>query len=185
MLAIGQLDEATAAAEALQRIADSFATEMVGAMALQCRGALLLATGEAGEALRTLDSAHAAWQRIGVPYEAARTKALLAAACTAAGDDEGRRMHAQAAKAGFERLGASVPASAGGAHGRSENAGGLSGREIEVLRLVASGKTNREIATTLSLSVKTVDRHVSNILTKLDVSSRAAATAYAYEHDLL
>jgi DNA-binding NarL/FixJ family response regulator len=121
---------------------------------------------------------------MGVPYEVARTRILLASACAVAGDDDGHRMHTHAAKAALERLGVSAAAHAA-APGRGTGARGMSARELEVLRLVASGKTNREIASTLSLSVKTIDRHVSNILTKLDVASRAAATAYAYENDLL
>jgi DNA-binding NarL/FixJ family response regulator len=63
--------------------------------------------------------------------------------------------------------------------------GGLTAREVEVLRLVAAGKTNRTIAADLVLSEKTVARHLSNIFTKLGLSTRAAATAYAYEHDLV
>ena len=58
-------------------------------------------------------------------------------------------------------------------------------RELQVLRLVARGKTNKVIARELALSEKTIDRHVSNIFTKIDVSSRAAATAFAYEHKLI
>ena len=67
----------------------------------------------------------------------------------------------------------------------AEASSGLSSRELEVLRLLATGKTNRAIADEMVLAVRTVDRHVSNIFTKLGVSSRAAATAYAYEHDLV
>jgi DNA-binding NarL/FixJ family response regulator len=63
--------------------------------------------------------------------------------------------------------------------------GALTGREVEVLRLVAAGKTNRAIAASLDISEKTVARHLSNIFTKLDLPSRSAATAYAYEHKLL
>ena len=67
----------------------------------------------------------------------------------------------------------------------SEAGAQLTARELEVLRLVASGRTNRAIAAKLFLSEKTVDRHLSNIFDKLDVSSRAAATAFAYTHKLV
>ena len=109
-------------------------------------------------------------------------------ACRALGDADSARLELEAARGIFARLGAAVdldrlarpdgdPTSGG--------RGGLSPRELEVLRLVATGKTNREIADELVVSARTVDRHVSNIFAKLHVSSRAAATAYAYEHQLV
>ena len=62
---------------------------------------------------------------------------------------------------------------------------GLTPRELQVLRLVSAGKTNAAIAAELFLSERTVERHLSNIFTKLDLSTRAAATAWAYEHDVI
>jgi DNA-binding NarL/FixJ family response regulator len=112
---------------------------------------------------------------------------LLGVACRGLGDRESADLEFAAARAVFDDLGARPDRDRLDAvatrSGRDTTA--LTPREREVLRLVAAGKTNRAIATTLSLSEPTVDRHVSNILNKLDVSSRAAATAYAHEHDLL
>jgi DNA-binding NarL/FixJ family response regulator len=109
-------------------------------------------------------------------------------ACRALGDDDTAALELEAARDVFEQLGAvhdlaqldslAATAKAGDAHG-------LTARELEVLRMVAAGQTNRAIAAELVLSERTVDRHVSNIFTKLRVSSRAAATAFAYEHQLL
>ena len=130
----------------------------------------------------------AVWQELDAPHEAARTRVLIGLACRALGDEDTAEMELGAARRVFERLGA-LPDLA-----RVENLGspaapgpaaGLTGREVEVLELVATGRTNREIASVLVISDKTVARHVSNIFLKLGVSSRAAATAYAYEHDLV
>jgi DNA-binding NarL/FixJ family response regulator len=129
-----------------------------------------------------------AWSTLDAPYEAARVRVLIAQACRALGDEDGAALELDAARKAFERLGAgpdlanldrdstpSIPTAGGG----------LSTREVEVLRLIATGKTNRAIAEELFLSEKTVARHVSNIFGKLSLSSRAAATAYAYENGLL
>ena len=101
-----------------------------------------------------------------------------------------RAIEADAAREVFERLGAApdlarLDAAAGSTSAGTGPPAGLSTREVEVLRLVAAGLTNRAIADALTISERTVDRHVSNIFTKLDVSTRAAATAFAYEHDLV
>ena len=123
------------------------------------------------------------WHALEAPYEIARTRVLVAEACRALGDEDAAALELDAACALFERLGAKpdlarLNASASGKHG-------LSARELEVLRLVASGKSNREIASTLVISEHTVARHVQNIFAKLGLSSRAAATAFAFEHDLV
>jgi DNA-binding NarL/FixJ family response regulator len=118
------------------------------------------------------------WQELDVPYEAARTRLLVADACAALGDHDGSAMETAAARAVFARLGAAESAC-------PDPRGPLSPRECEVLRLVATGVTNRVIAERLVLSEKTVARHVSNILAKLGVSGRAAATAWAFEHGLV
>lgn len=193
LIAAGDCDAASLACAELERIAASHGTEVLSAMAAHARGALRLREGDARGALEPLRRALAGWQRAGAPYLAARLRLTIAAACRALGDEDGAQLEIDAARGVFERLGAApdlqaCDALAGGDAGASSSppaARGLSGRELQVLRLVAAGKTNRAIARELHLSEKTVDRHVSNILTKLDVPSRAAATAYAYEHRLI
>ena len=156
------------------------------AMAAQARGAVELAEGRPEAALGALRRAWSVWQQVEVPYAAARVRVLMALACRAIGDDEGSGQELDAARAVFERLGATPDVARVAALMHSAaSAHGLSLRELQVLRLVASGKTSKAIATELFLSVKTVDRHLSNIFTKLDLPSRSAATAYAYEHKLV
>ena len=141
---------------------------------------MLLAGGDARGALPRLRRAWSWWQRVEAPYEAARARLLVAEACRALGDDDAARMELEAGRAALEALGAT-----GDLAGLDPTASGpLSPREREVLRLLATGVTNRAIAGHLFLSEKTVARHVSNIFVKLGVASRAAATSYAYEHGL-
>ncbi len=188
MLAAGDVEEAGRACRELGEIASSIGTGVLPAMAAHALGALQLAEGDAGAAFASLNQAFQVWQQAEVPYEAARVRVLMGLACRALGDDEGCRLELEAARAVFEQLGAtpdlaridSLTARAPSAH-----PGGLTPRELQVLRLVATGATNKAIAAELSLSQKTVDRHVSNIFVKLGVSSRAAATAYAYRHNLI
>ena len=146
-----------------------------------------LADGEAEAALEPLRHAFGIWQRFGAPYLAARLRVLIGIACRALGDEEGAGLELGAARSVFEELGAAPDLAllAALANARPPPANGLTPRELQVLRLVATGKTNKAIAGELSLSEKTVDRHVSNIFVKLDVPSRTAATAYAYEHELI
>lgn len=188
MLAVGDIPEARGACRELEEIAQSFDTGVLGAMAAHARGAVELAEGDARTALGSLRRAWQVWQQVEAPYLVSRVRVLAGLACRALGDEDGGALELDAARAAFEQLGATpdvarIDALAQGTpSGRSH---GLSPREQQVLRLVATGKTNKAIAAELFLSEKTVDRHVSNILTKLDVSSRAAATAYAYEHKLV
>jgi DNA-binding CsgD family transcriptional regulator len=147
-----------------------------------------LAEGDARGALGSLRRALSTWQEIEAPYEAAGTRVLLGMACRRLGDDDAAALELEAARTAFEELGAGpdltrvdslvTAAPSKGAHG-------LSPRELEVLRHLAGGSTNKEIATELVLSERTVERHVSNVFAKLGVSTRAAATAFAYEHQLL
>ena len=135
-----------------------------------------------------LRAACTSWNELDAPYEAARPRVLLADAYALLDDDDGADRERAAARACFERLGAQAALRALDGDGAGSDAvsdHGLSPREREVLELVARGLTNRDIAGELFLSEKTVARHLSNIFTKLGVSSRSAATAYAYEQGLV
>ena len=188
MVAAGDIEQARGACVELQEIAQSFDTGVLNAMAAHARGELELAEGDARAALGSLHRAWAVWQQIEAPYLAARVRVSVGLACRALGDDEGCRLELDAARAVFEQLGAApdlarIEALTRGAP--SAHPHGLTPRELQVLRLVAAGKTNKAIANQLFLSEKTIDRHVSNIFDKLDVASRSAATAYAYKHKLV
>ena len=185
MLAVDDVQAARSACEALEELADRWRGAMVAAMLAQARGAVDLAEGDAQAALVALRSAGQAWRELEAPYEAARARVLVARACAALGDDDTASLELQAAHEVFARLGAApdlarVDSLTGRAASRRPH--GLTARELQVLRLVAAGETNKAIAAELVLSQRTVDRHVSNIFAKLGVSSRVAATAYAYEH---
>jgi DNA-binding NarL/FixJ family response regulator len=188
MLATKEVNAARVAADELASIATDLDAPMLHAAAAQACGAVQLAEGDTRTALATLRQAWMAWQAMEVSYEAARVRLLIALACRALGDTDGAEMELDAARWVFQQLEA-VPDLArvetiSRAAARNVS-GSLSAREAEVLRLVATGTTNRAIATELSISERTVERHVSNIFVKLDVSSRAAATAFAYEHRLV
>jgi DNA-binding NarL/FixJ family response regulator len=163
------------------------------AIACHAQASVKLAEGSASAVLDPSRRAFEIWQKLGAPYLAARLRVLAAKACVALDDIEGARLELEAAREVFEQLGAqpdlaaldAIEASLARDRSRSASQRGLTDRELEVLRLVASGKTNKAIARELLLSEKTVDRHVSNIFTKLDVPTRAAATAFAYEHQLV
>jgi ATP/maltotriose-dependent transcriptional regulator MalT len=184
-LLCGAKEEAASAAAELTALAVATGSPALEAAAAQAAGTLLLADGDAA-AVEPLRRATSGWQATKVPYETARAQVLLGRALVLAGDDEGGRLEFRAALATFERLGAAPDAAAVTTLLGSADAlpGGLTAREAEVLRLVAAGKTNRDIAVELVISEHTVGRHLQNIFAKLGVSSRAAATAYAYEHDL-
>jgi len=188
MLAVDDIEAARGACRELAAIAESIGTGVLGAMAAHARGAVELAEGDAQAALGSLRRAVEAWRQVEVPYEVARVRVLAGLACRAVGDDEGAGLELDAARAVFEQLGA-VPdlarIDALAKDAPSDHHHGLTPRELQVLRVVAAGKTNKAIAAELFVSEKTVDRHVSNIFNKLDVPSRAAATAYAYKHKLI
>jgi DNA-binding CsgD family transcriptional regulator len=188
-LAAHDVDAAQAAATDLAGIAHASDSVLLTALAEQAVGAALIACRDPGAALPALRRSWNAWQDVDAPYCAARARVLVARACRDLGDLDATRMELDAARAVFDRLGA-LP----DLHALStleddlapdRPPSGLTAREIEVLRLVASGRSNRAVATELFLSEKTVARHVANIFAKLGVSSRAAATAYAYEHALV
>ena len=188
MLAAGDIEDARVACHELAGTTENFDTEVLGAMAAHARGAVELADGNPRAALTSLRRAFEVWRQIEAPYEAARVRLLTGLACRALGDEEGARLELDAAGAVFEQLGATPDLARIDSLAKdvpSDQARGLTRRELQVLRLVATGKTNKAVAAELSLSEKTIDRHVSNIFNKLDVSSRVAATAYAYEHNLI
>jgi DNA-binding NarL/FixJ family response regulator len=188
MLVVGDLGEARSACRDLEEIAARFGTEVLRALAAQARGAVAVAERDAPAALAALRHAFELWQRVEAPYEAARVRVLTAVACRSLGDDEAGNLELGAARAVLERLGAAQDLARVDSlreRSRSRSRPPLTRRELQVLRLVASGKTNKAIAAELALSERTIDRHVSNIFRKLKVPSRAAATAHAYDRNLL
>jgi DNA-binding CsgD family transcriptional regulator len=157
-------------------------------LAAHAQGAVALAVGDASAALIALRRACRVWQQLDAPYELARSRMLAGLGCRALGDDDSATLEIEAARDAFTRLGAAPDLAHLEAHtGRHVVARthGLTPREHEVLRLVAAGRSNKAIAAELVLSGRTVERHVSNILTKLGVASRAAAGAYAHRHQLV
>jgi len=187
MLAVGNLEDARDASRELAEIAERQESESLRAMAAHAAGAVALAEGDPGAALRVLRTAWNAWQELEAPYEAARTRVLVGLACAALGDQDAAAVALEAAREVFAGLGATRDVAGVEALTGRRPAGdhGMTKREVEVLRLVASGKSNRQIAAELVISERTVARHMQNIFAKLGVSSRAAASVYAAEHELL
>jgi len=188
MSSAGDNAAARAGADELERIAAELPAPYLKAVSAQATGAVLLAEGDAQAALASLRAASTAWRDLEAPYEAARARVLIGLACRELRDEDSARIELEGARQTFQDLGAKpdlarmerlLPTAP------SSPAGGLTAREIQVLRLVAAGNSNRAIAKELVISEKTVARHVSNIFTKLGLSSRAAATAYAYQHGLV
>jgi DNA-binding CsgD family transcriptional regulator len=187
MLDAGGVDEAERACQELEQIAASYESGVLATMAAHARGAVALARNDAEAALGPLRRAWREWRGLEAPYNAARVRVLLGKACRMLGDTDTASLELEAARFTFERLGAAPDVAGLDALTRGptdRRSHGLTPRELEVLALVATGKTNRAIADDLHISEKTVARHVSNIFTKLGLSSRSAATAYAYEHGL-
>ncbi len=188
VLAADDVAAAQTAAEELSQLAGDLGMPFLHAVAAHATGATLLAEGDPRAALRALRRAWAAWQEIQAPYEAARARVLLGLAHRAVGDMDTAELELDAACRVFEQLGAApeiarVEALSGTAAPRGTRA--LTAREMQVLRLVAAGKTNGSISADLGISEHTVARHVQNIFAKLDVSSRSAATAFAFRHGLM
>jgi ATP/maltotriose-dependent transcriptional regulator MalT len=190
MLAAGEIDEAREASRELRHLAESLDADALTAAAAHAEGAIALADGKPDAAVASLRRAFELWTNLDVPYEAARSRELISLACHALQDEETARLERAAARAEFERLSARhdlarVDRTNSAATSPSKDRPKLSPREQQVLRLIAEGATNKAIGARLSVSERTVDRHVSNILVKLDVASRAAAIACAYEQRLL
>ena len=200
MLAADRREEAAQGADELDALAEHGAT-MLAAIAAQSRGSVLLAAGDAEAALVPLRAAFDAWQDLGAPYEASHVRVLLAGACRLLHDRDGADLECEAARVVFRALGA-TPAldrldrllADDTDHGSDHTDVGspdpaptrpITERELEVLRCVAAGRTNREIADELSISEKTVERHLGNVFVKFDVSNRAAAVGHAYRHKML
>jgi len=188
LLAAGEVDRARSACVELDGLAGTSDTPLLRAAADHAIGSVLLAEGDATGALPALRRAYATWRELEMPFDAARARVQVALACRALGDDDAAALELDAARATFERLGARpdlARVAELAAQPFRRRPGTLTARECEVLRLVATGRTNREIAAELVISEHTVARHLQNIFSKLDLPSRAAATAYAYEHGLV
>jgi DNA-binding CsgD family transcriptional regulator len=183
-LAAGDLATAGRRADELAAGAAASSAAYLQATCEHAAGALLLGRGDPAAALPRLRRAWSLWQEVESPYDAARTRVLVGRACAGLGDDDASRMELAAARGVFDELGA-LPDLTATAAEFDTTSGLLTAREREVLRLLATGATNRAIADRLVLSEKTVARHVSNLFGKLEVTSRAGATAYAYEHGLV
>jgi DNA-binding NarL/FixJ family response regulator/tetratricopeptide (TPR) repeat protein len=188
MLAVGDEEAAAGAATELAEIAEAVGAPVLHAMSLHAAGSLSLHRGDARAALDHAHQAASAWAGLETPYEHATSRLLVALACRDLGDRDSAQLESDAARQAFEQLGAApdvdrldelFPLSG------SASTGILTARQVEVLALVAAGKVNREIADALVVSEHTVRRHLQNIFHKIGVSSRAAATAYAYDHDLI
>jgi DNA-binding CsgD family transcriptional regulator len=188
LLAAGDLEHARPAATELSTIASAIGASLLNAASAQATGAVLLTEGDVEGAATWLCQASEIWRDLGMPYEEGHTCLLMAGVCERRGDHEGRRLDVDAARRLFKQLNAEYCLARLGdqpSRPTSEAVGSLSERETQVLRLIASGKTNRAIAEELFISEKTVARHVSNIFDKLGVSSRSAATAWAYQRNLI
>ena len=186
-LAAGDVASARDGATELTQIAETYGTQALHARSAHARGAVHLAEGRAEAALPQLRRAWQLWRELDVPYEVARLRVLVGVACRELHDEDAATIELDAARQTFAQLGAAPDLTRARrltATRDSAATSGLSAREVEVLRLVAEGKSNQEIATELFLSQKTVARHLSNIFTKLGVGSRTAAAAYAFEHGL-
>jgi DNA-binding CsgD family transcriptional regulator len=185
LLAVGEIEAAAVVAEELAAVAESFGCAALRAMSLQATAGCRVESGEAGAAISALRKAQGLWRSLDAPYDVARCQVLMGRALRALGDEESAISELSQARRAFRELGATrAEQDVARLVARSRPAG-LTEREVEVLRLVANGRSNPEIAAVLVLSEKTVARHLSNIFTKLEVTSRTAAAAFAFENKLV
>lgn len=188
MLAAGDVASARSGADELDGLARELGTPLLHATSAHLSGMVLLAEGRTDDALAALRRARAGWEELEAPHETARVRVDIGLAYHQLGDNDGAELEWNAARRVFEELGGRPALAHLTTVSAQRVAGaprGLTDREIEVLALVADGKTNREIAADLVLSEHTVRRHLQNIFTKIGVTSRSAATAFAYEHELV
>jgi ATP/maltotriose-dependent transcriptional regulator MalT len=188
MLAASDVDAAASASDELADIAETLNSPLLRGLAVRCKGAVLVKKGDVKAALEVFSEAWGYWSDLEVPYEVARLRVLIGTASEEQGDHHTAESEFEAARRAFQQLGAAVDLKALDeltGTSPSETPGGLSPREVEILTLVAKGKSNRDIASELVISERTVARHMSNIFAKLDVTSRTAASAFAFENDLV
>ena len=188
LLAAGNVAGARDVSDALEKLTRAGeVAPYVRAMAGYCSGSVRLAEGDAMGALVELRCAGVAWRELEMPFDAARASVQIARACRALADHDSADRQLETALETFERLGARTELARAGRLARSAGVapGELTDRQCDVLRVVATGKSNREVAAVLGISEHTVARHLQNIFTKLDLPSRVAATTYAHEHGLL
>jgi DNA-binding CsgD family transcriptional regulator len=185
MLANGELDDAATASHELDQTAQSQRTQVLRAQAGYAFGSVKLAAGDPTGALMALRPALSLWLELDAPYEVARVRVLIGLACRALDDEDTALLELDAAHAAFTELDAKPDVERVDALRSARTTYGLTNREVQVLRLVAAGRSNREIAADLVISEHTVARHVQNILAKIDAPSRTAASAFAHQHNLL
>jgi DNA-binding NarL/FixJ family response regulator len=185
MVAAQLLEEAGQYSDELSGIASAFGSSALQAAAAYTAATVELASGEMQEALHQARESCRVWSDIGSPYETARARVLVARALRELGDEDSARSELAVARGSFAEMGAAPATEEVDRLLHRARPGGLTEREVEVLKLVAEGRSNPDIARALVLSQKTVERHLSNIFTKLAVPSRTAAAAYAHEHGLM
>lgn len=182
LVAAGELDRAAAATDELRAVAEDYDTPGLRAQAATAAGRVALATGDVPVATAALQDAVARWRHVGARYETARARLLLSEALAKTGDADAAALEAKTARTELEALGVETRVRSRVRLGRDD---GLSAREIEVLRLLADGYSNQDIADRLVLSVRTVERHLASAYQKLGLSGRAAranAVRYVLEH---
>jgi DNA-binding NarL/FixJ family response regulator len=180
MVEAGDRESARSAASELAGIAETLGTDCLRAEAEYAMGLVAVADGDHTKAITALRRSASTWRRVGAPFEVAQVQLSIARACRDLGDSDTAEFEEEAARRTLDSLGVADPT-----RSDPDDMHGLSRRELEVLQLLATGITNQDVADRLFVSVRTVDRHVANIFTKLGVTSRTAATAFAYEHDLV